>query len=62
MLFCRLGDFFIVATQCRKRTENFCTIRNRHSRVLHQEIPVIPRIRQINYVFVVVKHNAVVSD
>ena len=56
MLFRSLGNLFIVAAKCRKRAENFCTIRHRHSRVLHQEIPVIPRIRQVDDVFVIVNH------
>ena len=29
-----------------------------HFRMLHQKIPVVPRIRQVNYVFVIVFHNA----
>ena len=56
MAFCSLCNFGIMAAQSRKRAKYLSTGFNRHTRMLHQEIPVIPRIRQINYVFVIVDH------
>ena len=49
-------NFFIMATQRCKRTEDFRPVGYRHSRMLHQEVPIVTRIRQVDNVFVIVCH------
>ena len=45
-----------MSAQRSERMENLCTVFYGHARMFHEEVPVIPRVRQVDDVPVVVTH------
>ena len=52
------GQSRTVAPQGRKGSENLRTGLHAHAGVLHEKIPVVPRVGQIYYVCVVLSHGS----
>lgn len=53
-----LGKGGAVAPQGRKGSENLRTGLHAHAGVLHEKIPVVPRVGQVYYVCVVLSHGS----